>query len=86
MLSNANQEYQPVIKFLKQIINQKCKQVCYPKGIQYAVKRYQEISNITSIKYVNKEISNMLSGNLLKLLSKSSQIYQQKVSSMLSKY
>jgi len=33
---------------------------------------YQEIaiSNVTSIKYASKEISNMLSGNLLKLLSR----------------
>jgi len=63
MLSNDNQEYQPVIKFLKQIVNQKCKQVYYPKIIQYAIKRYQmhwqEISNVTSIKYASKEISNM---------------------------
>ena len=74
MLPNANQEYQPVIKFLKQIINQKCKQVRHSKIIQYTIKRYQvywqEISNVTSIKYASKEISNMLWGNLLKLLSK----------------
>ena len=88
MLSNDNQECQPVIKFLNQIINQKCKQVCCPTSIQYAIKRYQvywqEISNVTSIKYASKEVSNMLSENLLKLLSKSFQIYQQKVSSMVS--
>ena len=40
MLSNANQEYYPIMKLSNEIINQKCKQVCYSKIIQYAMKRY----------------------------------------------
>jgi len=49
MLSNDNQMYQMYqisIKFIKE----RCKQVCYPKIIQYTIKRfqihYQEVLNI----------------------------------------
>ena len=37
---NANQKYYPITKLFNEIINQKYKQVCYSKIIQYAIKRY----------------------------------------------
>jgi len=49
MLSNDNQMYQ-MYQISMKFIKEKCKQVCYPKIIQYTIKRcqicYQEILNM----------------------------------------